>query len=102
MKETIFIEDKNQLQKNKMLKLFLGIIFDFIGMISYIIPGIGEMFDVVWAPISGFLLLKMYKGNTGKIAGILGTLEEIIPFTDIIPTFTLTWIYVFYIQKKSH
>lgn len=86
---------------NKFLKLFLGIIFDFIGMLSYLFPAVGESFDVVWAPISGFLLIKIYKGNIGKIAGTLGTLEELIPFTDVIPTFTLTWIYVFAIQKSK-
>ena len=93
------LENTNQLQTNKMLKLFLGIIFDFIGMLSYLIPGIGETFDIIWAPLSGFLLMKMYKGNVGKIAGVIETIEELIPFTDFIPTFTLTWIYVFVIRK---
>jgi hypothetical protein len=32
----------------------------------------------------------MYKGNKGKIAGIISFLEEIIPFLDVIPSFTIT------------
>ncbi len=101
MNKQILLENSNAMQTNKMLKLFLGVIFDLIGMTSYLIPGIAESFDLIWAPISGFLLLKMYKGNVGKIAGAIGTIEELIPFTDIIPTFTLTWIYVFLIKKEK-
>ena len=82
-------------------KLFLSIIFDFIGMLSYIFPGIAETTDVIWAPISGLLLVAMYKGTTGKVAGVLGTLEELLPFTDIIPTFTITWFYENYMNNKK-
>lgn len=82
-------------------KLILSIIFDFIGMISYIFPGLAETTDVIWAPISGLLLVAMYKGTTGKVAGVLGTLEELLPFTDIIPTFTITWFYENYMNNKK-
>ncbi|MCU0350919.1 MAG: hypothetical protein MUF43_08860 [Flavobacterium sp.] len=86
---------------HKTTKLILGIAFDFIGMISYVFPALAEVTDIVWAPIAGILLVSMYKGYTGKIAGIVGFLEEIIPFTDIIPTFTLTWIYQYIIKKEA-
>ena len=86
-------------QKNK--HLIFGIIFDLIGMLSFSIPLIGEFSDVVWAPLAGFLMTWMYKGKVGKIAGVFTFLEEIIPFTDIIPSFTLTWIYTYLIRKKS-
>lgn len=99
MTNQIQLENPTQTDSHKFLKLFLGIVFDLIGMISYLIPGIAETIDVIWAPISGLLLAKMYSGLTGKIAGIFGTLEELIPFTDVIPTFTLTWIYVYVIKK---
>ncbi len=101
MNTTLQIESNQKATTHKMLKLFLGIIFDLIGMMSYIIPGIAESTDIIWAPISGILLAMMYKGMTGKIAGVFGTLEEIIPFTDAIPTFTLTWIYVYVIKKGN-
>ncbi len=83
------------------VKLILGLFFDFIGMLSYLIPGIAETIDVIWAPISGMLLVAMYKGTTGKVAGVIGTLEELIPFTDIIPTFTITWLYEYFQDKKN-
>jgi hypothetical protein len=43
----------------------------------------------------------MYKGTVGKVAGFIGTLEELIPFTDIIPTFTITWFYEYFQDKKN-
>ena len=85
-------------QKKKLL--IFGIIFDLIGMLSFTIPLVGEFSDVVWAPLAGFLMTWMYKGKVGKIAGILTFLEEILPFTDIIPSFTLTWIYTYLIRKN--
>jgi hypothetical protein len=96
MKEEIQVEQVN----NKNRDLILGLLFDGIGMLSFSIPLIGEFSDVVWAPIAGFLMTWMYKGKIGKVAGIFTFLEEIIPFTDVIPTFTLTWIYNYWIKKK--
>jgi hypothetical protein len=101
MTNKIQIETYPEIKSHKLAKLILGIFFDAIGMLSYAIPILAEVIDVIWAPISGLLLAKMYKGNTGKIAGIFGFLEEIIPGTDIIPTFTLTWIYVYWIKKEN-
>ena len=43
----------------------------------------------------------MYKGQTGKIAGTFSFIEEIIPGLDIIPTFTITWFYVYVFKSKT-
>lgn len=80
----------------KYQKLILSIILDVIGFFT-IIP-----FDVVWAPISGYIMTKMYKGNKGKIAGFISFLEEIIPGIDVIPTFTIMWIYTYIIKKEDN
>ncbi|WP_264564983.1 hypothetical protein [Flavobacterium sp. N3904] len=90
------IEDKNT--KNR--KLILGILFDAIGMLSFTIPVIGDFSDVVWAPLAGFLMTKMYEGRVGRVAGVLTFVEEILPFTDVIPSFTLTWVYTYWIKSK--
>lgn len=92
------IEAKNEI---KIKKLVLGILFDGIGMLSFTIPGIGEFGDVVWAPLAGFLMAKMYEGRVGKVAGILTFVEEIFPFTDVVPSFTLTWIYTYFIKSNN-
>lgn len=87
--------------KNEKYKLLQrGIIFDLIGMISIIIPVIGPFFDLLWAPIAAKQMNKMYKGTEGKIASVIVFLEEILPFTDVVPTFTLMWVYT-YVWKKQ-
>jgi len=88
-------------KSDKKTKLILGIAFDLIGMLSYIVPVFAEVTDIVWAPISGFIMMAMYKGTTGKIAGIISFIEEAFPFIDFIPTFTLTWVYKYVIKKEE-
>lgn len=77
------------LSKNK--KLILGIIFDVIGMITFI--------DIIWAPISGILMSKMYAGRKGKIAAVFSFIEEISPGLDLIPSFTIMWFYTYVFSK---
>ncbi len=97
MTEEVIIEKES----NKNRNLILGIVFDAIGMLSFSIPLIGEFSDVVWAPMAGFLMTWMYKGTVGKVGGIFTFIEEIIPFTDFIPSFTFTWIYNYWIKKEK-
>jgi hypothetical protein len=82
-------------------KLLLGLLFDAVGMVTFTIPLIGEFADVVWAPIAAFIMSKMYKGRVGRVAAVLTFVEEILPFTDVIPSFTITWIYTYFFQKQK-
>ncbi|WP_445457541.1 hypothetical protein [Flavobacterium sp. HNIBRBA15423] len=100
MGEEVQIVTKSK-DSSKKTKLVLSILFDIIGMLSYIVPLFAEVTDIVWAPISGLILMYMYKGVTGKVAGIIGFIEEAFPFIDFIPTFTLTWIYQYVIKKEE-
>lgn len=95
------MQDLKVVEDNRMSKLIIGLILDGIGMISFSIPLLGEFSDVIWAPIAGIIMTRMYKGRVGKVAGVLTFLEEIIPFTDIIPSFTLTWIYTYFFSRES-
>lgn len=88
-------------EDNRMSKLIIGLVLDGIGMISFSIPLLGEFSDVVWAPIAGVIMTRMYRGRVGKVAGFLTFLEELLPFTDVIPSFTLTWIYTYFFQKTK-
>ncbi len=82
--------------------LLLGFLFDGVGMLSFAIPFIGEFSDVVWAPLSAFIIYKMYGGILGKGVGIISFVEEIgVLGTDFLPTFTLTWIYKYLIKKEK-
>ncbi|MBT0608936.1 hypothetical protein [Aequorivita echinoideorum] len=77
-----------------------GIIYDAIGMVTMVIPFIGPFLDIIWAPIAAKEMSKMYDGYKGKIASVLVFLEEILPFTDVIPTFTLMWLYTYVWRKQ--
>ncbi len=90
-------------KENKYKKLVLSLLFDAVGLVSYVIPGIGELFDIVWAPASAYLMTRMYKGKKGKIAAAVSFIEEAMPGLDIIPTFTLMWLFthVFTASKES-
>ncbi len=84
-------------KKHMYKKLAYSIVFDALGYVSFIFPP----FDIVWAPLAGYLMTRLYKGNSGKIAGAITFIEEALPFMDVIPTFTLMWLYTFVFKKKE-
>jgi hypothetical protein len=71
--------------------IFICIVMDLVGMASYIVPGIGEFTDVVWAMLSAIIFHTLFGGRFGMIGAVLNFLEEVFPFTDIIPSFTIAW-----------
>lgn len=98
MKKQLPVKAKSD---KKTQKLFLSILFDLLGMATFAVPVLGETFDVIWAPVAGLLLNRMYRGTIGKVGGFIVFIEELLPGLDIIPTFTLTWIYTYYFSKKE-
>ncbi|RTE51805.1 hypothetical protein EHW67_16470 [Arenibacter aquaticus] len=86
---------------HKLRNLILGLLFDGIGMLSFAIPGIGEFSDIIWAPVAGWLMTRIYKGRKGQAAGIIAFLEEIVPGLDVIPTFTIMWLYTYVIRPSK-
>jgi hypothetical protein len=96
------MQDLEIVKDDRIRKLILGLLFDGIGMLSFSIPFLGEFSDVIWAPIAAFIMSRMYKGRVGRVAGFLTFVEEIIPFTDIIPSFTITWIYTYFFQREKN
>jgi hypothetical protein len=87
--------------KSTHFKLILSLIFDAIGLLSFVIPGVGEFSDVIWAPVSYWLMTKMYPGKLGQTSGIINFIEEAVPGLDFIPTFTLTWLYENFVLKRN-
>lgn len=79
--------------KHKYKRLLLSILLDLIGLIPLI--------DIIWAPISGYIMTQLYKGTKGKVAGVISFIEEIIPFSDFIPTFTIMWFYTNFVDNKN-
>ena len=78
---------------NRYKKLALGIVFDAIGMIPFL--------DLIWAPPSAYLMAKMYPGRKGKVAAAITFIEEALPFLDILPTFTIMWLYTYVFESKE-
>jgi len=86
----------------KYQKLLLSLLFDALGYVSFIIPGVGEFSDIIWAPASAWLMTKLYKGKTGKIAAVVTFVEEALPFSDVVPTFTLMWLYIYVLKPEKN
>ncbi len=91
-----------QEKDSKYRNLLLGLLFDGIGMLSFAIPGIGEFSDVIWAPLAGWLMTRMYKGKIGQAAGVVTFIEELVPGLDIIPSFTIMWVYTYLLSKGKN
>ena len=83
------------MENSKFKLLRRGIVLDAIGMLTMLIPVVGPVLDILWAPYAAKKMSEMYKGKEGKIASIIVFVEEVLPVTDVIPTFTLMWLYTF-------
>ncbi|MEO5995274.1 MAG: hypothetical protein ABIN89_01165 [Chitinophagaceae bacterium] len=77
------------------------ILMDALGYATYALPGIGEFGDIIWAPISAIIFYKSFGGWKGAFGGLFNFAEEILPGTDFIPTFTITWIWKYFTDKKT-
>ena len=83
------------MKKTKNDLLIKGVVYDLIGMATYAIPLVGPFLDLLWAPFAAKKMKEMYSGTNGKIASVIVFIEELLPGTDVIPTFTLMWLYTF-------
>jgi len=73
---------------------------DLIGYASYSIPFIGEIADILWAPLSALIFFVTFGGWKGALGGIGNFVEELLPGTDFIPSFTIMW-FVQRSQRKN-
>lgn len=71
-------------------KLLLCLVIDILGTSSELIPFVGELTDVAYAPLAAFALRYLFQGSNVIFA--LEFVEEILPFTDVLPLATLCWI----------
>ena len=88
------------MKKNKYSLLRRGILYDLVGVATHFIPVAGPFIDLIWAPYAAKKMTEMYSGKKGKIAAVIVFLEEILPL-DLIPTFTLMWLYTFVFSAKK-
>ncbi len=71
-------------------KLLICLLVDIIGTSSELLPILGELTDVVWAPIAALTLRSLFQGS--NIVFALEFAEEFLPFTDVLPLATICWI----------
>ena len=64
---------------------------DLIGYVTYAIPFLGELADIVWAPLSSIIFFASFGGWKGALGGLGNFIEELLPGTDFIPSFTIMW-----------
>jgi hypothetical protein len=80
-------------QDKPLPSLAFCILMDAIGCASYLFLGVAEFVDIIWAPISAFIFYKTFGGRVGQIGSVLNFIEEALPGTDVIPTFTIAYFY---------
>lgn len=73
--------------------LLFCVVMDLLGYATYAIPVLGELGDILWAPLSAFIFFKTFGGWKGAFGGMFNFVEEILPGLDFIPTFTITWLW---------
>ena len=71
--------------------LIFCILMDLIGYASYSIPFVGEIADIFWAPLSAVIFFFTFGGWKGALGGVGNFIEELLPGTDFIPSFTIMW-----------
>ena len=71
-------------------KLLISLTIDIIGTSSELIPIVGEISDIAYAPFAAYVLRSLYGGS--NIIFALEFVEEILPFTDILPLATICWV----------
>lgn len=71
-------------------KLAICLAIDVLGSSSELLPIVGELTDVFYAPLAATLLRSLFFGS--NVVFLLEFGEEILPFTDIIPFATICWV----------
>jgi len=80
---------KRKFNVEKTSRLAMAILLDALGMATYFVPALGEFGDLALAPITSFAVYMLF-GKKFKFA-TLNFVEELVPFTDIVPSATIAW-----------
>ena len=92
----IFLNKMNRQQPS----LIFCVLMDLLGYATYAVPLLGEIGDVFWAPLSSIIFFATFGGWKGVLGGFGNFVEELLPGTDFIPSFTIMW-FIQNMQKKN-
>jgi hypothetical protein len=82
-------ETSVEIRQEDVVRLLVSVLVDVIGTSSEVVPIVGEVSDIAWAPVAGFILRSLYGSN---VVLVLEVVEEILPFTDFLPLATICWV----------
>jgi len=82
----------------KQPSLAFCVVMDVLGFATYAIPGLGELGDIIFAPLSAIVFYFMFGSWKGALFNFT---EEILPGTDFIPSFTIMWVWNYFNSKKT-
>lgn len=91
-------ERASNIGQPNLAKLVVCILIDLIGTSSELLPIVGEISDIAWAPIAALALRSLYGSN---VVFALEFAEEILPFTDILPLATICWVVDTFFQDSQ-
>jgi len=75
----------------KQPSIFFCLLMDLVGYATYAVPFFGEFADLIWAPVSSLIFMNTFGGWRGVLGGFGNLIEELLPGTDFIPSFTIMW-----------
>lgn len=81
--------------------LGISVLVDAVGMATYLLPGLGEIADIGWAPIAAAINYMLFRGRVGIIGGAFTFVEELLPGVDLIPSTTINWMYKFAVNNDK-
>ena len=84
----------------KQPSLVFCILMDIVGYATYSVPILGEIGDLLWAPISAMIFFASFGSWKGALGGVFNFVEELLPGTDFIPSFTIMW-FIQNMQKRK-
>ncbi len=82
----------------KYKKLLQCVALDAVGMITMAIPAVGPFLDILWAPVAASISYKMFGEKRGKYTSLITFVEELLPATDVVPSFTIFWFLFDFLQ----
>ena len=85
----------------KQPSLIFCILMDIVGFATYSVPLLGGVGDLLWAPISAMIFFATFGSWKGALGGVFNFVEELLPGTDFIPSFTIMWFIQSMQKKKS-
>ncbi len=75
---------------------------DAVGYATYTFPFLGEFGDLIWAPISALIFFRTFGGWKGAFGSAFNFVEELLPWTDFVPSFTIMWAWNYFGRKKNN